>query len=99
MTPLKNRPTFRFLSPDWWLNDKNGVRVIGQFPNPALVVWLLALMAHTWSKEALQSEALLHISQGAAIVWALDELLRGVNPFRRLLGAVVLVWQCVGLCG
>ena len=28
---------------------------------------------------------------GALIWWAIAELLQGVNPFRRLLGAVVLV--------
>jgi hypothetical protein len=33
----------------------------------------------------------------ALVVWALDELVRGVNPFRRLLGAGVLVTQGVGL--
>jgi hypothetical protein len=27
----------------------------------------------------------------ALIVWALDELVRGVNPFRRILGGAVLV--------
>jgi type IV secretory pathway VirB2 component (pilin) len=27
----------------------------------------------------------------ALAVWAADELIRGVNPFRRVLGAVVLV--------
>ena len=32
----------------------------------------------------------------ALVVWALDELLRGVNPFRRALGAVVLAAQLAG---
>jgi hypothetical protein len=27
---------------------------------------------------------------GALLVWALDELLRGVSPIRRIMGAVVL---------
>jgi hypothetical protein len=30
------------------------------------------------------------IARGALLVWALDELLRGVHPWRRLLGTVVL---------
>jgi hypothetical protein len=29
--------------------------------------------------------------------WALDELIRGVNPFRRLLGAVVAVITLLGV--
>ena len=27
------------------------------------------------------------------VVWALDEVVRGANPWRRILGATVLVWQ------
>ncbi|CAN5797580.1 hypothetical protein BH20ACT6_BH20ACT6_05100 [soil metagenome] len=34
---------------------------------------------------------------GAAVVWGLDELLRGVTPFRRMLGAGVLAYQMVAL--
>jgi hypothetical protein len=30
------------------------------------------------------------IAAVALAVWAVDEILRGVNPFRRILGAVVL---------
>jgi hypothetical protein len=29
--------------------------------------------------------------------WALDELVRGVNPFRRVLGGAVLGWFVLGL--
>ena len=37
------------------------------------------------------------LSTGALLVWAADEVLRGVNPFRRLLGAGVLVVVVLGL--
>ena len=37
------------------------------------------------------------VGTGALAFWAGDELVRGVNPFRRMLGAVVLVWIVVGL--
>jgi len=33
----------------------------------------------------------------ALVVWAGDELLRGVNPFRRMLGAAVLAWEAFSL--
>jgi hypothetical protein len=33
------------------------------------------------------------IRHGAILVWALDEVVRGDSPFRRTLGAVVLVIQ------
>ncbi|MFL6241310.1 MAG: hypothetical protein ACJ735_17645 [Actinomycetes bacterium] len=56
----------------------------------------LALFVAFRIAEALVSprataDDLLHWSAIAALVWwGLDELLRGVNPFRRVLGAVVL---------
>jgi hypothetical protein len=31
------------------------------------------------------------IAAGALAVWSIDELLRGVNPWRRILGGAVLV--------
>jgi hypothetical protein len=34
---------------------------------------------------------------GALIIWAGDELIRGVNPFRRMVGTVVLIAIAVGL--
>jgi hypothetical protein len=39
---------------------------------------------------SVAASALSGVGRGALIVWALDELVRGVNPFRRVLGAVVL---------
>jgi hypothetical protein len=35
------------------------------------------------------------VATGAIVVWALDEVIRGVNPWRRLLGAVVLTLSVV----
>jgi hypothetical protein len=31
------------------------------------------------------------------LFWGADELIRGVNPWRRLLGALVIAWQLIGL--
>ena len=39
------------------------------------------------------------IRHGALVVWALDEVVRGASPFRRVLGAVVLLGQIVSLAG
>jgi len=33
------------------------------------------------------------VATGSLIVWSLDELVRGVNPWRRLLGIVVLIYE------
>jgi len=73
-----------------------GKIVIAQLPNLALVVWIVASIA------ALPTTGTPHTLLGYAataglVVWAGDELLRGVNPFRRLLGVAVLAWEVYSL--
>ena len=82
------------------MRDQNGNLVIAQWPNPALAVWLVAVVVG-WTRVLgpAPSATLADVGRGALIVWALDELVRGASPFRRLLGAVVLVGQLVGLFG
>jgi hypothetical protein len=83
-----------------WLfrNRRTGKITIVQLPNVPLavfgVVWLLRRVAHP--NGALDT-ALAVVGTIALVVWAGDELLRGVNPFRRLLGAAVLVALAVTL--
>jgi hypothetical protein len=37
------------------------------------------------------------VASGAIIVWSLDEIVRGVNPWRRLLGVVVLTASIISI--
>lgn len=76
--------------------DADGHLVLFQPPNPALWVFLLALVLRLTPWDARDSE-LLWLGRGALVVWAADELFRGDALLRRLLGAVVLAWQVVGL--
>jgi hypothetical protein len=46
---------------------------------------------------AAHSATLADVGRGALIVGALDELVRGASPARRLLGAVILAGQLVRL--
>lgn len=72
--------------------------MLGQAPNPALVVALGATLTR-WSG-LLGSDAeepLRWVGTGAWLVWAVDELVRGTTPVRRVLGALVLGWQASGL--
>lgn len=85
--------TRRLLSPSWWLRDPDGRVVIAQWPNVALWVWLVTVVAQWWHLSAHREHVLSEVGHGALIVWAGDELLRGVNPARRLLGLVVLVLE------
>jgi hypothetical protein len=82
----------------WWLTDRHGELVLGQFPNPALAVWLVtALLRWTGVLDGENADTARDVGAGALLVWALDEMVRGASPFRRLLGAVVLVLVAVGL--
>ena len=76
---------------DWFLRDRSGRIVIAQWPNAWL--WgfgLFWLAAHVASGPAAYWAGI--ASRVLLAIWAADELLRGVNPWRRCLGAGVLLW-------
>lgn len=71
---------------DWFFRDRRTGRiVIVQVPNPALLVWLASKAIAALSDLDTQLVATLALGW-----WAIDEIARGVNPWRRLLGTVVL---------
>jgi hypothetical protein len=79
-----------------WLfrNRLTGELTIAQAPNAPLIVFLVA-----WASRRVihpsggVGTALTAVDIGALLFWAGDELFRGVNPWRRLLGAGVLTWE------
>jgi hypothetical protein len=78
---------------DWWVRDRRGRLAVAQWPNAALGLWLTARVLERAELTSLDASTLRGIGTGALLVWALDELLRGASPFRRVLGAVVLAGQ------
>lgn len=79
----------------WWTGGR-GLAGVAQGPNPALLVWLLAVsLRRAGVLGGTRDAVLIGIAAGALLVWSLDELFRGVSPFRRLMGAAVLVVQMV----
>jgi hypothetical protein len=65
---------------------------VGQFPNPPLWVALAALaVALLTSDASTVNDAARAVFYVALTVWAYEELARGVNGFRRALGAVALL--------
>lgn len=84
----------RPLSARWWICDKDGRVNLAQWPNPALVVWLLSVGVGWTGVLGSDRTTQVHaVGGGALVAWALDELVRGASPARRLVGAVVLVVQ------
>jgi hypothetical protein len=80
----------------WWISDRQGRTALVAWPNPALVVWLVTVVVR-WVDvlDGDRAADVQTIGQGALIVWALDELVRGASPARRVLGALVLGAQCL----
>jgi pimeloyl-ACP methyl ester carboxylesterase len=91
----KPRATPRQLG--WWVRDREARLAVAQWPNAALIVWLVARVLAWGDLTSLDEATLRGIGTGALLVWALDELLRGASPFRRVLGAVVLGAQLAAL--
>ena len=77
----------------WWFRDRRTGRiVVGQFPNPPLVAFLaLAVATRLVGSTGRLDDVLRAGATGALAWWAADEVLRGVNPWRRSLGVAGLV--------
>ena len=67
---------------------------VAQFPNPPLIVAIIASIVSRLTDGRVQdfATAAFYVGLGA---WAWDELSRGVNWFRRVLGAAGLIYIVV----
>jgi hypothetical protein len=73
----------------WLFETKQGEIVIMQVPNVPLILALVAdLVAYLTAGQV--HEVSNWIARALFAVWALMEIGWGVNPFRRMLGAIVL---------
>ena len=86
---------------DWLFRDRStGKITIVQVPNLPLAVFLVALVLRSvLDPSGTPRTVLTVIGTAALFIWAIDEIVRGVNPWRRALGAGVLVWQLLTLVG
>jgi hypothetical protein len=76
-------------------NRETGAITIAQAPNLSLwIVIVVGALIWAWHPSDRLGVILEIIFKGALFFWAFDELLRGVNPWRRCLGVAVL---CYGL--
>jgi hypothetical protein len=83
---------------DWlFRNRRTGRITIAQAPNAPLLVFLVAAgVRWVFRPAGAAGTAVDVVASVALIAWAVDEIVRGVNPWRRLLGAAVLVGVAVG---
>jgi hypothetical protein len=81
----------------WWFeNRRTGEITIAQFPNwPLFAIafgWLVLLVTDDGSAAHDTTRV---VVTGLWLFWGADEVIRGVNPWRRVLGALVIAWQLV----
>jgi hypothetical protein len=77
---------------DWLFRDRQtGKVVIAQLPNLPLSLFLIAAGIRWLLHPAGTVGTIVSVVATTALAWwSVDEVARGVNPFRRALGAVVL---------
>ena len=78
----------------WLFEDRRtGKIVVGQTPNLPLILSVCAFAADAALKpQGAAGTVLRGVKVSSLSYWALDELVRGVNPFRRIGGAAVLAF-------
>jgi hypothetical protein len=77
-------------------NRETGEVTIAQAPN--LVLWVvIAAGALLWVLPSSGNPSLVLgiVFKGGLLVWAVDEVFRGVNPWRRCLGAALLGYELI----
>ncbi|HEY5108790.1 MAG TPA: hypothetical protein VII96_04195 [Acidimicrobiales bacterium] len=83
-----------------WLfrNRSTGRITVAQRPNLSLILFAVLATARWMLAPAGAAGTALDVAAGTALAWwSIDELARGVNPFRRTLGAVVLALTAASL--
>jgi hypothetical protein len=82
------RRLFRWM----FVNRRTGRITVAQWPNIPLAVFVLLSIALRLTGPSGHLATALRVASWIALsIWAVDELARGVNPFRRILGSVVLL--------
>jgi hypothetical protein len=84
---------------NWFFrNRQTGAITIAQWPN--LVLWIVimaAVLQWIWPSSDQVGVAFAVVIKGGLLVWAADEIVRGVNPWRRCLGTAVAVYELTTL--
>jgi hypothetical protein len=71
--------------------DEQGKRVIYQWPNVWIIIWAACYIVAILHSSKTVASVLGHVAAASLVIWALLEIFRGVNYFRRSLGFIVLV--------
>ncbi|WP_298883828.1 hypothetical protein [uncultured Bradyrhizobium sp.] len=84
---------------NWFFrNRETDAITVVQTPN--LVLWIViaaALLQWLWLSSGQASVVLTVVVKGGLLLWAADEIVRGVNPWRRCLGTGVAIYEIMTL--
>ena len=80
---------------DWMFRNRTtGEITVVQAPNLVLTIFLIATAAgFAFPHPDTVHAGLDLVAMGSLLWWAVDELTRGVNPFRRFLGAGAVLYE------
>lgn len=86
---------------DWWFRDRRtGKIVVAHLPNLPIMLWLATVVARSLvAPDSTVHAALAWAGSATLGWWAIDELVRGVNPWRRALGLAGCVAVVAGVVG
>jgi predicted neutral ceramidase superfamily lipid hydrolase len=83
-----------------WLfrSRETGKLTVAQLPNAPLIVFLVAVAARwIFHPSGTVGTIVTVVATVALIIWAGDEVIRGVNPWRRILGGAIFGLTVVGI--
>jgi hypothetical protein len=96
--PSPSRTNERSAVARFFTNPDTGRLAVAQWPNLPLLTFLAATAVRVVSHPEGTAGTAVAIVGGAAILgWSVLEIARGDSPFRRVLGAAVLVVTVAGL--
>ena len=76
--------------------DKNGRVVIWQSPNMLLWAWIILKAVAMFLAQGKIKAGLDQLSGAVLFAWAYFEADQGVSPFRKILGAIIMLGVAVG---
>ena len=83
-----------------WLfrSRETGKMTVAQLPNAPLIVFLVAVAVRwIFHPSGTVGAVVSVVAAVALIIWAGDEIIRGVNPWRRILGGGIFVFTIAGV--
>ena len=85
----------------WYFTDRRTGRIlVAHWPNLPILLWMGTVVARQLVERGSDIYALLEWAGSVTLGWwAVDEVVRGVNPWRRALGAGGCVVVILGLVG